>query len=217
MPLDENNTFGVCYLSVDEFKEASGMFGIASLPDDPVIKAQLAAASRWVEAICNRKFVPDQEFEEQHDWDPVSRRVAVNNPPVLEVISYKIYTGVGTFSTFGTNALVLNSQQNYVELASLAAAGNMTSALLSLGLTQPYVLIKYKSLASVKPNIKLATGYLAATLMNRAHVEANFPAGLRSMSVGGGASVTRAEGKSMEEVPQMAKILLAGEQEITIC
>lgn len=220
-PLQSDLVFGPVYLDPQEFLAAQSVFGVKqSLPADrSVILGFLAAASRWVEAKTGRVFVPDQEFDEQHDWDSVSRRITVNNPPVLSITSYQIYTGVSSFATFQTNTLAINNQLNYIELTSLAAAGNLTSMLLTMGLFRPYVRIVYKSMASVKPNIKLATGYLAANLINKAFIDNNFAVGLKKISVGGSTTVERADSAAAGggELPDIVKTLLANEQEITIC
>lgn len=220
MALSADTVFGTSYLTPEEFASAALMFGLQqSLPSDPdTIQGFLSAASRWLEAQTNKSYDPDETFTEQHDWDMVTRRIVVNNPPILSISSYVIYTGVSTFATFPTNSLAINNQLNYVELTSLTAAGNLTSMLLTMGLFQPYVQIAYKGIASVSKNIKLATGYLAAILINRSFLDQSMTPGIKSISVGGSTTITRADKSAGDnELPLIVRNLIAGEQEITVC
>lgn len=217
MPLVTQVDFGTMYLDPNAFVASAAIFGVdKALPDDiDVIKAQLAAASRWIEAETGKSYVPDEDQTEQHEWDPITRRIAVNNPPVMSISSYKIYTGVSTFATFATTSLVINNQVNYVELTSLAAAASLTPGLLALGLTTPFVQIVYKSYGAVKANIKLVTGYVAARLMNTAFIDAQLPPGIKSIKIGSAAQIEKYP-MSIGDMPSVVRTLLQSEYQIGI-
>lgn len=226
MPLQNHPDFGPLYLDPNAFVSAAAMFGVEkALPDDlGLIQSFLASASRWIEAQTGKVYVPELDTVEQHRWDPVTRRITVNNPPVLSVSSYKVFTGADTFATFQSNTLVINNQENYVELTAMAAVGNLTPGLLTLGLTEPFVEITYKSFNSVKFNIKLATGYVAARMMNSALVEGQIPFGIKSIKIGSSAQITRNEPETgfyqnqlaLANMPAEVHILLSGERTIGV-
>src|SRR5437870_5145184 len=129
MPLDADDVLGSTYLDVADFEDRASMFGVSvALPeDDSILAAYLAAASRAVEAKTNKKFDPDIVYTEQHSWRADTRRISVDNPPISSVTDYRIYTGATTYASFSTTALFINSRENWIELSSLTAAGNLTS------------------------------------------------------------------------------------------
>lgn len=192
MPLEFDDVLGVTYLDVFDFVDRAAMFGVnVALPDnDDLTAAYLAAASRYIDARCHRAFDPDTEYTEQHNWDPTTRRIYPGNAPVSSISSYRIYVGASTYSIIPTNALFINNNGGYVEVTSLATAGSLISQLLLIGLYEPIVQITYKSLTDVKPNIALATGYIAATMMNQSYLSSSLPTGVKSIRVGSQAQVT---------------------------
>jgi hypothetical protein len=220
--LPSDTTFGISYIDPEEFVKTAQLFGVVqALPNDRnLILAYCAAASRWLESETGMDFQPQADIEEQHDWDPETRRLSVNNPPVLSVSVYEIWTGANTKATFDTALLVINNQLNYIELTALTVSTTLTPLVMAYGIYRPFVRIVYKSQSAVRPNIKLATGYLAAILMNSAMVDAAFPAGVKSISVGGSTTLTRdstsSGGKAGTEFPAIVRALIAGEQDIVV-
>jgi len=219
--LQEDEVFGTLYLSVEDFASRATMFGLSSsvLPDeDDIIQAYLAAASRLIESKTNKTFVPDDHVE-QHNWNAETRRITVNNPPILSVSDYRIYTGTTTYATMPTNALFINNQENWVEVTALTAAGNLTSMLLTVGLFHPIVQITYKSSQEVKQNIMLATGYIAAALINQSFIDQGIQPGLKSIKIGSQAQLVRSDSNTKiygVALPSIIDLLLASDVAIGI-
>jgi hypothetical protein len=198
------------------------MFGVSSnaLVGDVTtnISAYIAAASRWIDAFTGKDFTPNTDITEQHNWDPVTRRIPVNNSPILSVSDYRIFIGPSNSASFPVSALYINNQENWVELASMTAAGSLTNALLTIGLYSPVVSITYKSHNDVKPNIKLATGYILGAMINQGIMQRALPPGLQSIQIGEVRAVRMNNSKTGAggtlEVPDIVTMIL--NNEITI-
>jgi len=218
MPTSDT-VFGISYLTPTEFNSHTGMFGVSvALPDsDDKIQGYLSWASAWVEATSNRSWDGSIDRDEQHMWDPQSRRIYVNCPPVSSVSSYQIDTGSNVHASFDPSTLYINSQAGYIELSALSVVGP-SSALLLTGINEPVVHIVYRSIQDVPRNVKLATGIAAAAMMNYAFVEAQAPGGLKDIKIGSMAQLsidTKLKAAGVV-IPQIAYVLLAGETNIGI-
>lgn len=205
-PLDE--FFGVIYLAPEAFLARAKTFGVdpAGLGPDDVSPA-LAIASRAADAHTGRTFVPDA-IEETHRWDPQARRVSVNQPPVLELVSLRVRFAPGdpgSVVTFSPSEVLVNNQENYLELAPYAPA-DVALAQLGPGLREPQVEIRYKSFQSVPPAVAAAVGFTAAHFLNESKANEFVPAGLASYKVANTAFGRRSEGV---ELPAIAKQLLS--------
>jgi hypothetical protein len=188
MPLETDELFGLCYLSSADFIARADVFGasayIAAYAADAVkVKALLAMASRDVDSFCGRDFSPAARTE-QHKWRPETRRVSVNAPPVAAVSSFAVVVGAGQRATFQADEVLVNNQENYVELVALATAESLTSQIIALGITQPFVEIVYTTLQDIPPKVRLAVGHQATHRAKLASEAGNIPAGISSFSVG---------------------------------
>jgi hypothetical protein len=234
MPLQEDPILGFSYLSVEDFKSRAAIFGcaqaVAAIGEDDLILALLAAASRAIDAEVGRDFLSGQ-VGENHKFDLATRRVKVNRPPLVSLVSYRIRTGAGLVSSFsvapvttdGVNnvsfgSIYYNRQENYLELSSLAMAGSMTSTLVSLGLSEPQAEIVYTSLQDVPKQVIAATGYTAALAINESAANKMIAPGLASVKADD-VEVKRSTSKSAGGevgIPLKAKQLLRGLSRIAI-
>lgn len=234
MPLQEDPILGFSYLSVEDFKARAAVFGcaaaIAKVEGDGVLLSLLAAASRDIDAEVGRDFLSGQ-VSENHKFDLASRRVRINRPPLVGLVSYRLRTGAGLVSSFavtpvttdGVNnvsfgAIYYNRQENYLELSSLAMAGSMTTTLVSLGLAEPQVEIVYTSLQDVPKQVIAATGYAAAAIINEGLANQIIAPGLASykaddVEVRRAAPVAEAQSRAL---PPRVKALLRGLSRIAI-
>src|SRR5258708_7037112 len=126
MPITTDSVFGICYIEPDYLSNNAAALGceqaIAGL-DNSQITSLIALASREVDNYCGRTFTPDP-ISENHRFDPATRRISVNNPPVSELISFNIRIAPKVVSTFDVDNVLINNQENYLELASLAAVAS---------------------------------------------------------------------------------------------
>lgn len=220
MPLINHATFGQLYLDPNEFMASRELFGVGSaIPQDyDMLKAFLAAASRWVDAKTCKTFVPSADHVEQHTLNPLTGRLSVNNPPVMSISDFRIFTGANTSSPVALDSLFINNQERWVEL--------LMQPFVFPQLAEVIVQITYKSIFDVPSHIKLATGYVAAAIMSDASTSSKFPSGVKSIKIGSQASITREDpGKGADaeksnvldfHVPSMVNLLLANEIAIGI-
>src|SRR5437016_236070 len=124
MPLPSDDIFGSIYLDPDGFLARAKSFGVdltGQTADD--VKPTLALASRAVEGFMGgRTFTPDS-IEELHRWDERTRRISVNQPPVMTLESFEIIFAPGSppsSYSFPPDEVLVNNQENYLEVASLA-------------------------------------------------------------------------------------------------
>lgn len=233
MPLDEDPILGYSYLAVDAFKERAQTFGCAPAiagMQDPAILSLLAAASRAIDAEVGRDFLGGQ-VSENHRFDLATRRIKINRPPLISLLSYRLRTGAGLVSSFnvtpvsndGVNdvsfgAIYYNRQENYLEISSLAMASGMTTTLVSLGLSEPQVEIVYTSLADVPKQVVAATGYTAAVLINESLANKMIAPGLASIKADD-VEIKRARSISTggeTSIPPIARSLLKGLSRVAI-
>jgi hypothetical protein len=196
MALDTDLILGVSYLGVQDFKDRASLFGAGGTVgqlSDPEILAMLAGASRAVDGYCGRSFDPTQSITENHAWDFKNKRVFPNQPPLTSLTSYRIRQGANYFSTFAVSPvsnttfgeIYYNPQENYLELASLAAALALNAQLLGLGLKEPQVEITYTSYTSVPQGVLMAVGLTAAAAANRNATSKILPTGIRRIEIDG--------------------------------
>ena len=224
--LSSDLIFGISYLSASEFIARKAAFPVTdnAVPTDKAsLLAQLAAASRLVDQITGKSFVPDEDITEQHMWNAETRRIRVSQPPIASISSFQIFIGPATYANFLSSDLFVNNDIGYVEVASLAMASSiLTPALSSLGI-DPVVKIVYKSVAEVPPHVKLATGYIAAQAMEKAFVHSEMPSGIQEIVIGGNTKVRRFDSSGSKnnkdifsDIPDVAMLLLQNEVEVAI-
>lgn len=207
MPAPElDNVLGVLFLSPEDFTARARSFGVdltGVSPED--VKVALALASRGVEAECRRSFVPGS-LAETHRWNAATRRVTVNQPPVLTLESFVVEYAPGVTLPFRVEDITVNNQDNYLEVASLALSAGLGGTVQSLGLVEPLVRVTYKSHQSVPGAVAAAVGFTAAHILNEAAANDFVPAGLATYKVANTAFSRRSAGV---ELPAFAKKLLA--------
>ncbi|HZS45386.1 MAG TPA: hypothetical protein VFC63_09815 [Blastocatellia bacterium] len=214
MPLASDTTLGVCYIDPTVFKANAAVYGaaaaIAPLSDDE-IKMLVALASREIDNYCGRTFTPDT-ITENHKFDPATRRVSPNNPPVIELLSFQVQIAPQVYSNFDISNVLINNQENYLELASLAAIASqqLTSQVIALGISQPQVIIQYLSYQSIPESVAGATAITAAYKANEAFANSAITPGVgllksREQEVRRDPSYKPSDG-----IPQAAKDLLRG-------
>jgi hypothetical protein len=205
MTLPTDDLFGSLYLSEDAFIQRARSFGVSvaeMVPDD--LTPTLAVASRLVESHTGRRFLPDA-VSETHKFDQNTRRVSVNQPPVMELVSYQIEFAPGAVATFRPSDVVVNNQENYLELASLALATGIAGVIYPVGITDPLAQVTYKSYQDVPSDVAAATGFIAARLLQQAEANELLPAGLSRSKVG---SEDLSRAGDEQDIPLMAARLL---------
>jgi hypothetical protein len=209
--------WGRAYVSVEDFRAAAWSVGaqaaIVGIEDDPLLTL-LAMASRSVDGFCGRSFGPE-EHTENHPLDVRTRRIVVNNPPVEEIVEIKIQVGPGNglqgtggpYATFNTTDVMVNQQEGYLEIDSLAWATGLTGTLITFGITDPQVIITYTSYQSVPQGVMAATALIAAQAANQSKLALQMNTGLTSVK-DGEQSWTKAAGGTDLDVPERAARLL---------
>jgi hypothetical protein len=218
MALESDSILGPLYLSPDEFTSRAVVFGVrVALPtDSSLTKAALAAASRAIEAVTGRSFLPD-DITETHRFDPATRRVSVNQPPVLSLTAFRLVIGPTMKSDVNTSAVYVNNQENYLELVSFAQAVMLTPELITLGLTEIQAEVVYKSYQSVPENIAAACGFTAGKILNEMYTSSQVPDGITRVKLGNALDVQRrADADDAGLVPPIAKLLLAPYKRIAV-
>lgn len=207
MPAPElDDVLGVLFLSPEAFTARARSFGVdlTGIPPEDV-KVTLALASRAVEAHCGRSFVPDA-LSETHRWNHATRRVTVNQPPVLTLVSFVVEYAPGVTLPFRVEDITVNNQENYLEVASLALSAGLGGAVQTLGLSEPLVKLTYKSYQSVPGAVAAAVGFTAAHFLNESAANEFVPAGLSTYKVANTAFSRRSAGV---ELPAIARQLLS--------
>lgn len=213
MPLPSDNLLGLIYLPPADFIARARSFGAdVTGVEEPELKATLALASRAVEAhLGGRTFVPNALFE-QHRWRPETRRVSVNQPPVMELVSFAVRYAPGAgLVEYNVADVVVNNQENYLELAALGPADIGSAALVA---SSPVVEVRYKSYQQVPDSVVAAVGFTAAELLHRALANEMLPAHLTGSKIGSQTLSRSAE--RPPDVPHIAQMLLRPLQRIAI-
>jgi hypothetical protein len=213
MPLPSDNLLGLIYLPPADFTARARSFGAdVTGVEVPELKATLALASRAVEAwLGGRTFNPDALFE-QHRWRPETRRVSVNQPPVMELVSFGVRYAPGQgLVTYRVEDVVVNNQENYLELAALGPADVGAGAIVA---SVPLVEVRYKSYQQVPDAVVAAVGFTAADLLQRALSYEMLPAHLTGSKIGSQTLSRSAE--RPPDIPLIAQMLLRPLQHIAI-
>jgi hypothetical protein len=198
---------GPAYVDADDFRAMALGFGCNEVALNRISRinptqllAVLAAASRSVDNFLAREpggFSGDTIYE-NHKWDPNTRRIVVNQPPVSSLSSYVIRISPSLTSPFpvtpvsndaGGNQVAFgsvyyNRQENFLELASFALAGSLTNNLAGLGMNEFSVEIAYKSYASVPYGVFAATLQTAVEAVNQYNLNQILTPGISKTSVG---------------------------------
>jgi hypothetical protein len=223
---------GTCYIEPEAFISRSMAFGCdraldalyAADADGTNLTALIASVSRAIDVYTGRdsNSWSGGTIYENHAWDPVTRRVKVNQPPVINLISYKIRVGSQLTANFvltplssdgGSNHLAYggvyyNRQENYLELNSLALAGSLTNSLAGLGLYLPQVEIAYTSFASVPGQVATATAIGAAAVVNKWYANKVITPGIKQIE-SGKQTIVKDSPLGSVNLPQEAKDLLS--------
>lgn len=213
MPLPSDNLLGVIYLPPADFIARARSFGAdVTGVEEPELKATLALASRAVEAhLGGRTFIPDALFE-QHKWCPETRRVSVNQPPVMELVSFGVRYAPGQgLVEYRVADVVVNNQENYLELAALGPADVGAGAIVA---SVPLVEVRYKSYQQVPDAAVAAVGFTAADLLQRALSYEMLPAHLTRSKIGN-QDLSRAA-EAPPDIPHFARLLLEPLKRIAI-
>ena len=185
--LQRDEVLGACYLDPEEFVRRKHVFGVGMAlqgytRDD--LLALLADASRKVEEETGRVFTPETITERQR-FNENTRRVFVNSPPVVELVSFGIEVSNRQVATFRVDDIYIDTQRGFLEVLDFSLASSLTTPLIMYGLTDPMAVVEYKTLQEVPAGVKRATGIYAAWKANRAFVDALVPQGFGSLTVGG--------------------------------
>lgn len=205
MPLPSDDIFGVLYLSPDDFIARARAFGVSvagMTPDE--LTPTIAAASRLVDAKVARQFLPDA-IVETHRFNMETRRVSVNQPPVMALESFAIRFAPGAVANFQVGDVLVSNQENYLELASLALSSDITGVLYPVGISEPQAEIRYRSYQQVPQAAALATGFITADLLQKAEANDLLPAGLTRSKVG---SEDLSRSPTQLAIPAIAESLL---------
>jgi hypothetical protein len=220
MPTATDSVLGICYVEPDYVVNNAAALGceqaIAPL-DTSQLTALIALASREVDNHCGRTFTPDP-ISENHRFDPATRRISVNNPPVIELISFNIRIAPQVVSTFDVANVLINNQENYLELASLAAIASqqLTSQVIALGITEPQVEITYRSYQSVPQAVAAATALVAAFRANESFASAAIAPGIASLKSREQQITRDGSVGSLAGIPKAARDLLRGVSQIAV-
>lgn len=201
-----DDIFGDCYIEPADFTARAKAFGCSraltglSDTDGTIATTAIALASRAIDIYTSRDpgSWSGATIYENHPWDPATRRCKVNQPPVSNLISYKVRVGAQLTANFvltpvgsdtGSNELAYggvyyNRQENYLELTSLALAGSLTNSLAGLGMTQAQVEIAYTSFAAIPQSVRAAAGFAAASILNECFSNILLPPGIKSLETG---------------------------------
>lgn len=210
MPTTEDTVLarlGPTYVDADDFRAMALGFGCNSVGLNQMgrlnptqLTTILASASRAVDNFLVRDpgSFSGGDIVENHAWNPRTRRVVVNQPPVNNLKSYVIRISPSLTAPFnitpiaydaghnpvGNGTVFYNRQENYLELASFALAGSLTNNLAGLGMNEFSVEIVYTSYASVPYGVFAATMQTAVEAVNLYYFNQLLPPGLTSTTVG---------------------------------
>lgn len=182
-----DSLLGPQYISVANLQSRATAFGCAkaiAAMTSGELEALVALASRAVDGHTGRQWADGTVITENHKWDMVTRRVRVNQPPILTLVSYVLRTSPAQVATFSVTPITndaggnpvafgpiyYNREENYLELASLAVASSLTTPLISLGMFEPNVEIKYTSYSTAPQAVVSAAGLIAADMANSGYL-----------------------------------------------
>lgn len=212
MPVVSDTVLGLCYMAPQAFLDRAGFFGaqtaIAGKTAEELVPLA-AMASRAIDAHCGREFSPASIIE-THRWNPYTRRISVNQPPVMTLSSFKFITGPDQEFSFNVADVLVNNQENYLELASLAGIDSVVFESIA-GITEPQIEVTYLSYGSIPQKVVAACGFTMAKMANEAYSSSQVPDGLVRVKLPAGLDVARrSEVEDGGLIPPMAKQLLQG-------
>lgn len=176
------------YLTVSEFRNYEmgdlNDFDGTPLPDSK-IERFIGLASRAADSYCGQHFGLEQ-VTERHRWRIETRRIYPRQANVQNVVSLKIYVSAGQRADFQLSDLFLNSNENYVEVTSLATVTySLFPAIVALGLMEPTAEITYvHGFPSVPQDIKDATAFLTVDMLGKDALQRQGTIGLDRLIVG---------------------------------
>jgi hypothetical protein len=239
MALDNDAILGVCYLKVSDLQARAAAFGAAQAItglDSANLKALLANASRQIDAYLGRVSggFAGIALTEFHQWNPATRRFALNNPPPASVTVCKLHlaanvteqitlTPVANDSAnrpMSWGGLVWNRQTGMMELDTLLTTTLAINQVAALGLEFPFVEIQYTTEGgetAIPSEVALACGYQAAYLAQRNQASAILPGDITSLRTADrsvsraapGAAVRQGGSGAGDDLCQQARAVLA--------
>ena len=203
---------GLCYMDPQAFIDRAALFGaqtaIAGMTAEDLVPLA-AMASRAIDAHCGRDFSPASIIE-THKWNPLTRRISVNRPPVMTLSSFKFITTPGQEWEMDTDAVLVSNQENYLELATLAGVESVITTIASLGITETQVEVTYLSYQSIPQKVAAACGFTMAKMANQGYSSAQVPDGISRVELPAGLKVARSNTSvDTELLPPIAKTLLS--------
>lgn len=172
------------YITADEFRATETGIDLTGI-DDTALGKITAVASRMAEEEAGASWVSGVSYTERHEWRFASRRVYVRNWPVTAITGAKIYIGADVYATLTVSDFVINNEQRYLELASLASATSLTPELLTLGLAEPIIEVTYTAgLSTVPYRVKLAVALITGAHILQRRLLEDGVGGVRSFSIG---------------------------------
>lgn len=203
--------FGIAYLDAESFRSSAKLFGVgmsfADYPTgaegDTALGHVLQAASRAIEAHVGKVFTPGN-LTEKHKVDRQTWQFAVNNPPVIEIVSCLLRYAIDGTLTIASSNIYINNQNGYCEIVRQDEAIHSILAAIGTEIDGPVAEIVYKSAQSIPNEIKLAAGYQAAHMINNGFVDAALPANMGAIDLGGLKINNKKGGKSSEERSAMS-------------
>lgn len=225
------------YISPEGFRAQASVYGclsgVTKLSTEQ-LEEIIALASRSVDAYCaGQGFSPDISITENHEFDFETRRIRPNQPPVVDLLDFKLRLGPNTTSTYeltpvatdaggnkiGWGVIYYNRQENVLEVSAMTNIGAVSSVIATLGIMKPQAEITYKNGLAVPQEVQAATAYQAAHLINQAYLDGQIVPGVLNMATPD-LSITREagirEGRTAEAMHHMAKMLLRRPTAITV-
>jgi hypothetical protein len=202
------------YLTVEEFKayEMGDLNDFEGQPlSDSKLERFIGLASRAADAYCGQHFGLEQ-VTERHRWRQETRRIYPRQSNAVSVSSLKIYVSSGQLATFNLADLFINSNENWVEITSLASVTySIFPAIVALGLTTPTAEITYiHGFDPIPQDIQDATAFIAVDLLGRDALAKQGTIGLNRLIVGDTQMFLNVPEKGMphQHIPQHAAAIL---------
>jgi hypothetical protein len=176
------------YLTVPEFR-AYEMGDLNDFEGNPLpdskLERFLGLASRAVDAYCGQHFGLEQ-VTERHRWKIATRRIYPRQGNIQSIAALRIYVSAGQKADFQLSDLFINSNENYVEVTSLATVTySLFPSIVALGLLEPTAEITYVHGFSTTPqDIRDATAFLAVDLLGRDALVRQGSTGLNRLIIG---------------------------------
>lgn len=210
MPTTIDSVLGTSYIYWQDFQARAKSFGCTLAIENwlqPELEATVALASRLVDAHCSRDFAPDA-ITENHAFNLGTRRTQINRPPVVQLLEFKVQTAPNVYATFNLNSILVNNQEGYLEVNTLALATGLTSPVIMLGIHEPQAVFTYKSYQSIPTKVTAATGFIAAKIANEGYMSGLIAQGLQSVTDAEQSLSRVVVDTDIYEIPPFAVLLL---------